>query len=120
MIRRELLLFSSDSSDEEVPRKKVYRNRAHKQTRRIVECSIGILKERFPCLNHLRVKPRKAGKIILACITLHNIACTVGRQDMKMHIPKGDAGEDNENGENEPPLAGAVARLNSLLQYFTY
>ncbi|PSN49840.1 hypothetical protein C0J52_08850 [Blattella germanica] len=56
-------------------------NRAHKMTRRIVENSIGILKERFPCLNNLRLKPRKAAKVVLACITLHNIACKIGIQN---------------------------------------
>lgn len=34
--------------------------RAHKKTRRLIECAIGILKEKFPCLNHLRLNPRFA------------------------------------------------------------
>lgn len=48
--------------------------RRFKITRRIVECAIGVLKEEFPCLNHLRLKsPSSCAFIILMCITLHNI-----------------------------------------------
>nr|CAD7267043.1 unnamed protein product [Timema shepardi] len=50
-------------------------NRCHKKTRRLVENSIGIWKERFPCLNCLRLSPVRADKIVLATATLHNIAC---------------------------------------------
>lgn len=32
-------------------------NRAHKRTSRLTENSFGILKEKFPCFNHLRVDP---------------------------------------------------------------
>ncbi|XP_057667254.1 putative nuclease HARBI1 [Diorhabda carinulata] len=35
-------------------------NRRHKSARRVIENAYGILKERFPCLNHLRVSPRRA------------------------------------------------------------
>lgn len=45
-----------------------------RSTRQMVECSIGILKAKFPCLNYLRLKtPEKCCRVILACITLHNI-----------------------------------------------
>lgn len=48
--------------------------RAHRRTRFIVECSIGILKEQFPCLNHFRYKtPAKVCTSIYACVTLHNM-----------------------------------------------
>lgn len=47
---------------------------AHRKTRFIVECSIGILKEQFPCLNHFRFKtPAKVCTAIYACVTLHNM-----------------------------------------------
>jgi hypothetical protein len=44
-------------------------NRAHKATRRIVENSIGILKEKFPVLNYMRVNPRFASNIFKVCTT---------------------------------------------------
>lgn len=45
-----------------------------KATRRIVECALGVSKEQFPCLNHLRLKtPQACAKVILMCIILHNI-----------------------------------------------
>lgn len=96
-------------------------NRAHKMTRRIVENSIGILKERFPCLNHLRLKPRKAAKVVLACITLHNIACKIGIQNDDVLTSREEEEHNNGNAEEgEVPNVGAVEKLNSLLEYFTY
>lgn len=45
-----------------------------KATRRIVECALGVLKEEFPYLNQLGLKiPEACAKIILMCITIHNI-----------------------------------------------
>jgi hypothetical protein len=35
--------------------------------------SFGILKEKFPCLNHLRVNPQFAANIVMACAALCNI-----------------------------------------------
>lgn len=52
--------------------------RRHKSTRRLVENALGVLKEKFPCLNRLRVRPEYAGKIITACVTLHNVALRYG------------------------------------------
>lgn len=51
-------------------------NVAHKKTRCMVERCIGILKSRFRCISsgrQLGYNPTKAGKIINACIILHNI-----------------------------------------------
>lgn len=46
----------------------------HKRTRRLVECALGGLKEKFPCLLRLRLKsPEACCKAILACIVLYNI-----------------------------------------------
>src|SRR5271154_3502303 len=47
--------------------------RRHKSTRRLVECALGCLKEKFPSLNHLRLDPIVAGYVILTCITFYNI-----------------------------------------------
>lgn len=45
-----------------------------KSTRQTVERALGLLKEKFPCLNHLRVNPHFAGQIFKCCVTLCNIA----------------------------------------------
>lgn len=48
--------------------------RKHRKTRYKVENSIGILREEFPCLNHMRVRsPTNVNMIVMACVTLHNI-----------------------------------------------
>lgn len=48
--------------------------RRQRSTRQMVECSIGILKSKFPCLHHLRLQsPKSCCRVILACITLHNM-----------------------------------------------
>lgn len=48
--------------------------RKHRKTRFRVECSIGIWKEQFPCLNHLCVRsPRRCCTIIYSCAALHNM-----------------------------------------------
>ncbi|XP_056441367.1 putative nuclease HARBI1 [Gadus chalcogrammus] len=49
-------------------------NIAHCKTRCAIERLNGVLKRRFACLNYLRVEPKVACNIILACIVLHNIA----------------------------------------------
>lgn len=53
-----------------------------RSTRQEIECSIGLLKNKFPCLNYLRIKsPEKCCIVILACITLHNIERIVKNND---------------------------------------
>jgi len=85
-------------------------NIAHKATRRIVECAYGILRERFPALNHLRVSPKYACKIIMSAATLHNIAT---KDDFEYN--QNQAEEHNEI-LHEPP--NNLARYNELLAYF--
>ncbi|XP_054259674.1 putative nuclease HARBI1 [Macrosteles quadrilineatus] len=53
-------------------------NRKHKSTRRIVENSLGKLKEKFPCLNHLRVQPVFACEIFKCCVAIYNYARRAG------------------------------------------
>jgi len=47
-------------------------NRSHRATRRLIECTYGILRERFPCINYLRVQPEVAGRIVMTATTFHN------------------------------------------------
>jgi hypothetical protein len=48
------------------------------------------MKNRFPCLKHLRVEPKYAARIIMVCATLHNVAT------------KGDFEWDDEVDTEEP------------------
>ncbi|XP_050308057.1 putative nuclease HARBI1 [Anthonomus grandis grandis] len=56
-------------------------NRAHKRTRRVIENAFGILKEKFPCLNYLRVSPVFAANVFKYCATLCNISKGDGDAD---------------------------------------
>lgn len=50
-------------------------NRRQKKTRRIVECSFGILKKRYACLEKLRLpSPEFSAAVIKTCVILHNIS----------------------------------------------
>lgn len=72
-------------------------NNAHKKTRRLVECCIGLLKQRFRCLlGKLDFQPERAASVISCCATLHNLV--LNPNDVK------EALEDycvNENADNE-------------------
>lgn len=76
-------------------------NRAHKKTRIVIERSFWVLKSRFRYLLRHRVlhyDPVKAGKIVYACMILHNICMT-------QSIPLGDIDEaDQENYEDDQEL----------------
>lgn len=103
-------------------------NRCHKKTRRIIENSFGILKERFPCLNYLRLRPEFAGKIVIVCAILHNIASGIGRgsenmqpfEDTDNEIEELDESAEEENDAlNNIDHASGMERVTSLLQYFS-
>lgn len=98
----------------------------HRKTRFIVERTIGILKEEYPCLNHFRFKtPYRIATAIYACVTLHN---------MQNHYRRGsyaydavlsrianqrapiDEGHGNENVEQNNP--DGILRQHELLGYF--
>ncbi|KAK3918172.1 Putative nuclease [Frankliniella fusca] len=82
--------------------------RAHMITRSSVERAIGHLKERFRCLNRHRVlhySPEKAGKIINACVVLHN-------KCVEAHEPYPDSDDEDEENWDDPPadnVAGPAA-----------
>jgi nuclease HARBI1 len=93
-------------------------NRYHKSTRRLVECTFGIWKERFPCLNHLRLKPTFAAKVVLACAALHNCV------NLEEYVVEEDQGDESEGGadgndaEEFQDDASGKARQRKLISYF--
>jgi zona occludens toxin (predicted ATPase) len=95
--------------------------RAFKSTRRIVENALGIIKEKFPCLNHLRVQPIIASKIILSSIVLHNIEKRLGSQHYIPYSEQSNEQDDevaNNSNEDEVFEPEAIGVLQSLIQLF--
>lgn len=99
-------------------------NRHHKSTRRLVECAYGIWKERFPCLNHMRLDPEFAAKVVMATATFHNFASledAMWEEANGGDDEQGGAGnEGNESDEldafvNDPSARG---RQNTLINYY--
>jgi hypothetical protein len=89
-------------------------NRAHIQTRNVVERSIGILKRRFPCSSStLAYQPEKVGKIMTVCAILHNIA--IECQDQEEFLPDPNYVDDVFIDDNIPGLA---ARNVFIQTYF--
>lgn len=89
-------------------------NRKHKSTRRIIECAYGILKERFPCLLHLRLNPIQSAKAVITCATLHNIASA---EDFMGGMGDHETSDSNDGSSNELTLTG-LDRWKQLLNYF--
>nr|CAI5829974.1 unnamed protein product [Callosobruchus analis]CAI5854073.1 unnamed protein product [Callosobruchus analis] len=94
-------------------------NRAHKRTRRLIENAFGILKEKFPCLNHLRVDPVFSANIFKCCTTLCNISKN-GHEAEDVAVQDDEDDLDAENDENPEDYApvGAQARLQELINFF--
>ena len=92
-------------------------NIKHKATRRLIECAYGILKERFPCINHMRLQPERAAVITMACAALHNIA---KRDDFDWTSPP----DDSPPSPIVPPStqvaldARTQSKITELLTYF--
>ena len=80
------------------------------------------MKEKFPCLNHLRLQPNAAGKIVLACCILHNLEIR-GRTSPWNTNDDDDAEifEDDEFVEDdiEQPHPNAAAVLNNFRHFFS-
>ncbi|KAI8433384.1 hypothetical protein MSG28_015424 [Choristoneura fumiferana] len=87
-------------------------NRRLKATRQIIECSFGILKEKFPCLNHLRVNPRFAANIVVCCATLCNIARE--NEDWESFTPPLEQ-ENHLNEIDEAPALSALRRQQEII-----
>lgn len=97
-------------------------NNAHKRTRRLVENAFGILKEKFPCLNYLRVDPVFAANIFKCCVTL----CNMSKDNVHFGNEEEAAEQDDmdinneENNYQVPPTIGALARAQQLVEYFRH
>lgn len=94
-------------------------NRAHRSTRRIIENAIGILKEKFPCLRHLRVNPRFAANVVKACVTLCNLSREHREEAELIEIQVVDELNNNDDDDNNNVVELAAAhRLEQLLNTF--
>lgn len=87
-------------------------NRAHKKTRRLVENALGILKEKFPCLNHLRLSPVYAAKIFKCCAALGNISREEG------YVYEIDDVHVENYGYQDNGHLSARLRQQEILNYF--
>lgn len=88
-------------------------NVAHKRTRRFVECTIGLLKERFRCLQTtLHFEPLTTAAIIKSCIVLHNIATEQNHilVDLQNDNAQSNQVDNNANNMNN--------RRNQLINLF--
>ncbi|XP_026686022.1 putative nuclease HARBI1 [Diaphorina citri] len=100
-------------------------NMAHKRTRRLIENCFGVLKEKFPCLNHLRLRPHFAAKVILCAMTFHNIAITVDRDDnlvididAPLLHPEEDLDDPDPEALAERPNNAAERQIMRLRNFF--
>lgn len=84
------------------------------------------MKEKFPVLNHMRIEPEHAGRIVLARTVLHNVACIVERHDRLPHLvleeqlehQEVDYNPEEAADENDDEPTGAANKLNALLHHF--
>lgn len=94
-----------------------------KKSRQVVECSLGQLKEMFPCLNKLRLKNvTSCARVINTCITLYNIRKRlVLEQNIHSFTENDDLLLDNEihreNNENDDDNS-AVETLRNYINRF--
>lgn len=106
-------------------------NMAHIRTRCTVERSIGVLKQRFRCLDqsagYLMSDPGYVADIVVACAILHNMAI---RNGLDLDLPEGEEmqnvyaedvrhNEMNEGGPGNQQLQrGLAARARIVQDYF--
>lgn len=89
---------------------------AHKSTRRVVENAIGILKEKFPVLNYLRVSPEMASDVFNCAVTLCNFSRTEEDENFRITDPS-DSDNEGEANETLPDCRGQN-KLQTILNYF--
>lgn len=80
----------------------------------------GLLKEKFPCLNHLRVDVNFAAKTVLACCVLHNIALTVARENTILN--EGGTPENSDDDNNVDVFSNLSednSTMETILRFFS-
>jgi len=90
-------------------------NEAQIKTRNSVERAFGVLKQRFNCIRHLRLKLSSCLTVSVACFVLHNIAVQYGLElDEDVEL------EEDDEFEPEPPtIAGMMARQRIVDSHFS-
>lgn len=85
-------------------------NTAHRKTRNMVECAIGLLKQRFRCLlTKMHFKPEFVGDITRCCVALHNIVLDADDLQEALRVfdiqdpnlESEDESDEEEDGDNE-------------------
>ncbi|XP_055838400.1 putative nuclease HARBI1 [Episyrphus balteatus] len=90
-------------------------NRAHKSTRRLIENAFGVLKEKFPCLQKLRVNPIYACNIVKACATI----CNLTSNTLSEIGSENDEEDDNSSREEiEPDTQSGLTRRDEIINLF--
>lgn len=97
-------------------------NRAHRRTRRIVECALGLLKQRFRCLLDTMElkKPEFSAEVVRCCTALHNLLLT--DDDAEEFLEDWDRPVDpnleEEDEEEEGNENGNLNRRDELVRLF--
>nr|XP_024215914.1 putative nuclease HARBI1 [Halyomorpha halys] len=90
-----------------------------KTTWQIIERALGILKEKFPCLNYLRLNPVHACEVVKCCTTLCNFGRSGAEEVFESDVEGMDWGVVIEDEEEEPiPMAARERQeqiVNSML-----
>ncbi|XP_043544956.1 putative nuclease HARBI1 isoform X2 [Chiloscyllium plagiosum] len=102
-------------------------NEAHSKTRITVERTIGILKQRFRCLDRsrgaLQYSPHKVSRMIIACCILHNFALQRGltmeeEQNEESMVDQEPDSDDEESVERTTVQQGRLMRQALILDAF--
>lgn len=80
----------------------------------------GALKEKFPCLNHLRVQPIFAANLVLSCAILHNVA--IDKEEVLANLGEvsevEEEAEEEINAEENFPTEYTNRTLENLINFF--
>lgn len=83
-----------------------------------MENSFGILKEKFPCLNYMRLPPQFCCKIFKCTTTLCNISRS--REDENDVLRERSTNDDDSDDENEEAAnEDGIRRLNEMIVHFS-